>query len=199
MGNGSQLLAGEVAYLAVTGTVKYHLCKWGLPQRADWSRRGCQWVSDGWICSGGRHLNASSSDTLLLSAITYDYSSLGETRALAHFRAKHTRLLHTLRIVCGQRSSNNNIIMFIQQTDDDYTPFHSPLWQKIDKSDWSSSAVAHLFIQTVYCFHQGAIRLRGDAQRIISLSLRQIITYISVFFKEDLVAYKAASWARTRM
>lgn len=32
MGNGSQLLPGEVAYLAVTGTIKHHLCKRGLPR-----------------------------------------------------------------------------------------------------------------------------------------------------------------------
>lgn len=163
------------------------------PQRAGCSRRGCQWVSDGGIYRGGRHLNASSLFVhwhpaiichhlgLLIIRIAPPQTHKVTPELHTHLSAVST-LLHPLH--CVQPHSSNNNIMFNQQTDDDYTSFHSPLRQKIDKSDWSSAAT-HLFIQTVYRFHLGIICHLRDAERIISLSLRQIMTHISLLLRTE--------------
>lgn len=60
---------------------------------------------------------------------------------------RHTHT-HTPFSLCRVQPHSSNVIMFIQQIDDDYVSFHSPLRQKIDTSDWWSSTGAHLFIHT---------------------------------------------------
>lgn len=197
MGNSSQLLAGEGAHRAVTGTIKHHLCKWGLPKGLiEAGESAGVGFCHGWIRSRETdlwmHHPHQRHDMLLLPAITWDYSSLGELLSVPRRNHTHTHthrhtnthLFNTITPIVLSAATLPPLMITLLGSAGRFMMITSsrPLQrQKIDKSELRSSSWSRLFMRKqCVVYTRGSSVSGGDGERIVTRSLTQSVSPISI-------------------